>query len=131
MIDRRKFILSGAVFFAATSVAPCSFANSLIQFGKPIKDKSMIGHYEERLNHNFVASNDKHSFNIKLDEVRPYAHSNTIGLEQFELIFKANSKEDLSGLYRVSRADTLETHLLRLEQRGRKNNYSAVYALFI
>lgn len=127
MIDRRKFLLTGITSIVATSVAPYSFANSLLQFIEPSKDKKMLSYFEDKLNHHFFASNDEHSFGIKLVEVRPYAHANN--LEQFELIFKANNNEDKSGLYQVSRTGSFENQLIRLEQRGEKNNYSAIFNL--
>jgi hypothetical protein len=129
MINRRKFMLIGVASFASTSVAPISFANTFINFIEPVKNKKMFAYFENKLNDNFIAVNEEHSFGIKLSEVREYSASNN--LEQFELIFKANSKIDKSGLYQVSRKGTLETQLIRLDQRGEKNNYSATFNLLI
>jgi hypothetical protein len=127
MLNRRKFMLAGVASLSATSIAPFTFANTIISFIEPVKSKKMLAYFENKLNDSFVAVNDENSFGIKLSEVRKYASSNN--LEQFELIFNTNSKIDKSGLYQVSSVGTLDTQLIRLDQRGDKNNYSAIFNL--
>jgi hypothetical protein len=127
MINRRKFLLTGITSFVAASVAPYSFANSFFQYIEPSKNKKMLDYFKDRLNHHFVAFNDDHTFGIKLVEVRASAHSNK--LEQFELIFKTKSKVDKSGLFKVSKIGSLQNQLMRLDQRGERNNYSAIFNL--